>query len=211
MLALDDLIGAKLGCFDTGRRIGRASHDVDIRLDLTCEFRGTEHSLLVGNRQNQQGRFLDTRLPKRLFVADVAQNGFLAEAPLHLDGLGVLVDDAIIYVENVYRRVRENAAQPPDQRKPFMQVVARASSEIRAPIAMATFIVIVVFIPLFFLSGVEGRMLKPLGFAYAISILASLLVAVTVTPALSSYLLRNTEKLKHHGDSWLVRKLNWPR
>lgn len=121
--------------------------------------------------------------------------------------IGVLVDDAIIYVENVYRRVRENAGRPTEQQRPFMEVVGKASSEIRAPIAMATFIVIVVFIPLFFLSGVEGRMLKPLGFAYAISIMASLLVAVTVTPALSSYLLRNTGKLKHHGDSWLVRKL----
>lgn len=123
--------------------------------------------------------------------------------------IGVLVDDAIIYVENVYRRVRENAGGPPDQRKPFMEVVGQASSEIRSPIAMATFMVIVVFIPLFFLSGVEGRMLKPLGFAYAISILASLLVAVTVTPALSSYLLQNTEKVKGHGDSWLVRKLKF--
>lgn len=121
--------------------------------------------------------------------------------------IGVLVDDAIIYVENVYRRIRENAGKPAEQQKSFMEVVGKASSEIRAPIAMATFIVIVVFIPLFFLSGVEGRMLKPLGFAYAISILASLLVAVTVTPALSSYLLRNVDKMKHHGDSWLVRKL----
>jgi Cu/Ag efflux pump CusA len=120
--------------------------------------------------------------------------------------IGVLVDDAIIYVENVYRRVRENASKDKATQQPFMTVVGRASSEIRAPIAMATFIVIVVFVPLFFLSGVEGRMLKPLGLAYAISILASLLVAVTITPALSSLLLRRIPK-KHHGDSWLVRKL----
>jgi Cu/Ag efflux pump CusA len=73
--------------------------------------------------------------------------------------IGVLVDDAIIYVENVYRRVRENAGKSTEQQKPFMDVVAQASREIRTPIAMATFIVIVVFIPLFFMSGVEGRML----------------------------------------------------
>ena len=120
--------------------------------------------------------------------------------------IGVLVDDAIIYVENVYRRVRENASQPKPEQQPFLTVVGAASSEIRSPIAMATFIVIVVFVPLFFLSGVEGRMLKPLGVAYAISILASLLVAVTITPALSSLLLRRIPA-KHHGDSWLVRQL----
>ncbi|GAB4315131.1 MAG: efflux RND transporter permease subunit [Candidatus Zixiibacteriota bacterium] len=120
--------------------------------------------------------------------------------------IGVLVDDAIIYVENVYRRVRENFAKPEADRRPFVTVVGEASSEIRSPIAMATFIVIVVFIPPFFLSGVEGRMLKPLGIAYAISILASLLVAVTITPALSSYLLRRIPS-RQHDDSWLVRKL----
>ncbi|MFO7608205.1 MAG: efflux RND transporter permease subunit, partial [Candidatus Krumholzibacteriia bacterium] len=94
--------------------------------------------------------------------------------------IGVLVDDAIIYVENVYRRIRQNAARPQAERRPFDEVVAAASGEIRAPIAMATFIVIVVFLPLFFLGGLEGRLLKPLGFAYVTSILASLLVAVTV-------------------------------
>ncbi|HEX2896548.1 MAG TPA: efflux RND transporter permease subunit [candidate division Zixibacteria bacterium] len=120
---------------------------------------------------------------------------------------GVLVDDAIIYVENVFRRIRQNSMKPVSERREFMEVVAAASSEIRAPIAMATYIVIVVFIPLFFLSGVEGRMLKPLGLAYTISIMASLLVAVTVTPALCAYFLRNVPNLKHHGDSWLVRHL----
>jgi len=105
--------------------------------------------------------------------------------------IGVLVDDAIIYVENVYRRLKLNNAKPESQQSAYNDVILKASTEIRAPIAMATFIVIIVFLPLFFLSGIEGRMLKPLGFAYVISIFASLLVAVTVTPALSSIFLRN--------------------
>jgi Cu(I)/Ag(I) efflux system membrane protein CusA/SilA len=121
--------------------------------------------------------------------------------------IGVLVDDAIIYVENVYRRIRQNAARPESERRPFDEVVAAASSEIRSPIAMATFIVIVVFVPLFFLGGLEGRMLKPLGFAYVVSILASLLVAVTVTPALSSFLLRRSDRDREARDTWLVRQL----
>ncbi|MBN2410760.1 efflux RND transporter permease subunit [candidate division KSB1 bacterium] len=105
--------------------------------------------------------------------------------------IGVLVDDAIIYVENVYRRLLLNSKKAVSQQSAYNDVILKASTEIRAPIAMATFIVIIVFLPLFFLSGIEGRMLKPLGFAYVISIFASLLVAVTVTPALSSYFLRN--------------------
>jgi copper/silver efflux system protein len=120
--------------------------------------------------------------------------------------IGVLVDDAIIYVENVYRRLRENKTKPESNRKPFYDVVAEASSEIRTPIAMATFIVIVVFLPFFFLSGVEGRMLKPLGLAYVVSIFASLLVAITVTPSLSAYMLKNI-KHKEEKDGWFVRQL----
>ncbi len=151
-------------------------------------------------------------IPLSLVIAFLTLHAFgLSVNTMTLGGMaiaiGVLVDDAIIYVENVHRRLRENAARQSETRSSFVAVVARASSEIRSPIAMATFIVIAAFIPLFFLSGVEGRMLKPLGFAYVVSILASLLVAVTVTPALSSYLLRNTERMKHHGDGWLVGRL----
>lgn len=120
--------------------------------------------------------------------------------------IGILVDDAIIYVENVYRRLRQNIVKPKEQQQPFIKVVSDASSEIRTPIAMATFIVIVVFLPLFFLSGLEGRMLKPLGLAYSVSIFASLLVAVTITPALSSYLLKNI-KAGESKDSWVLRQL----
>jgi len=120
--------------------------------------------------------------------------------------IGVLVDDAIIYVENVYRRIRENAAKPEPEQQPFMSVINAASSEISTSIVMASPIVIVVFIPFFFLSGIEGRMLKPLGLAYAISIFASLLVAVTVTPALSSLLLGKAS-LGRKRDGWLIRHM----
>jgi CzcA family heavy metal efflux pump len=120
--------------------------------------------------------------------------------------IGVLVDDAIIYVENVYRRLKENQTKSTTDQKPFYEVVARASSEIRTPLAMATFIVIIVFLPFFFLSGVEGRMLKPLGIAYVVSIFSSLVVAITVTPSMSAYLLNNI-KYKDEKDGWLVRQL----
>ncbi len=120
--------------------------------------------------------------------------------------IGVLVDDSIVYLENVYRRIRENAAKPEPERRSFYDVVADASSEIRSSIAMASPIVIVVFVPFFFLSGIEGRMLKPLGLAYAVSIFASLMVSVTVTPALSSYLLKSISA-KQKKDGWLVHQL----
>jgi CzcA family heavy metal efflux pump len=119
--------------------------------------------------------------------------------------IGVLVDDAIIYVENVYRRIRENDARGPGARRPFYDVVLAASAEVRSPIANATFIIIVVFIPLFFLGGIEGRMLKPLGIAYVVAVFASLLVAVTVSPALSSILLRRGSG--RSGDSRVIRAL----
>ena len=120
---------------------------------------------------------------------------------------GALVDDAIIDVENVFRRLKENHHRPEGERRPALRVVYDASREIRAPIVNATLIIIVVFLPLFFLGGVEGRLLRPLGFAYVVSLLASLLVSLTVTPALSAYLLPRARAVVEERESGLVRWL----
>jgi len=119
--------------------------------------------------------------------------------------IGALVDDAVIVVENVFRRLREN--QKRDVRAPVSQVVLEASQEILRSIVIATLIIIVVFIPILFLSGVEGRMLQPLGLAYIVAILASLAVAVTVTPALAVYLLPRSKAIDTDEESWVVRNL----
>ncbi len=117
--------------------------------------------------------------------------------------IGSLVDDAIIDVENVYKRLKENHRLPAEQRRPALHIVFEASSEIRASIIHATLIIMVTFTPLFFLSGLEGRMLKPLGLAYLIALVMSLLVAMTVTPLLCKMMLS--------GDDYLARneKKNW--
>jgi HME family heavy-metal exporter len=118
--------------------------------------------------------------------------------------IGELVDDAVVDVENITRRLRENrdAARP----LPVLEVVRRASVEVRSGILYATVIVVLVFVPLFALPGIEGRLFTPLGIAYIVSILASMLVSMTVTPALSSFLLPGMKQLAH-GDSPLVRWL----
>jgi HME family heavy-metal exporter len=124
--------------------------------------------------------------------------------------IGELVDDAIIDVENVFRRLRENAALPPGGRTSFVRVIYDASNEIRSSVAFATVIIVIVFVPLLFLQGLEGRFFRPLGIAYITSILASLLVALTVTPALCKYLLRGRlagAATAGHSDGFLVRWL----
>ena len=121
--------------------------------------------------------------------------------------IGALVDDAIIDVENVFRRLKENHHRPAHEQRPALQVVYDASVEIRASIVNATLIIVVAFVPLFFLGGVEGRLLRPLGFAYVVAILASLLVAVTVTPVLCAYLLPNAKAVQEERESRLVRWL----
>lgn len=122
--------------------------------------------------------------------------------------IGSLVDDAIIDVENVYKRLKQNHQKPKSERRTALQVVFDGSIEIRASILNATFIIIVAFIPLFFLSGMEGRMLKPLGVAYIVSLFMSLIVAMTITPLLCKLLLSNEKYLgKNQKDSWLSSRL----
>ncbi|GAA5522612.1 efflux RND transporter permease subunit [Aliifodinibius salicampi] len=121
--------------------------------------------------------------------------------------IGVIVDDAIIDVENVFRRLRENAKLPESEQKSAMQVVFEGSKEIRTSIINATLIIMIVFIPLFFLSGLQGRMLKPLGLSYIVSIGASLVIAMTVTPVLCYYLLPGQAAKGKLEESWFTKKL----
>ncbi len=122
--------------------------------------------------------------------------------------IGSLVDDAIIDVENVYRRLRQNRVMPEQQRQSAFTVVYEASKEIRASILNATLIIIVAFLPLFFLSGMEGRMLKPLGIAFIVSLFVSLIVAMTLTPLLAKMMLSGPAYLsRNEKDKWLVRQL----
>jgi CzcA family heavy metal efflux pump len=119
--------------------------------------------------------------------------------------MGELVDDAIVDVENIHRRLGQNAALP--KPLPVLRVIYQASVEIRSAIVFGTILVVLVFLPLFALSGIQGRMFTPLGIAYIVSILASLFVSMTVTPAMSYYLLKNTGSGGSHGDTPVVRFL----
>jgi CzcA family heavy metal efflux pump len=121
--------------------------------------------------------------------------------------VGALVDDAVIDVENVFRRLRENARKPEAERRPALDVVYQATREVFSPIVYATIIIALVFLPLFFLSGVEGRLLQPLGFAYLVALGASLVIALTITPVFCSLLLPRSKGVLRDREALLVRML----
>ena len=167
-------------------------------------------------------------LPISLLISLIVLNYFgMSVNTMSLGGLaiaiGSLVDDAIVDVENVWKHLRENRALPKDERMPMLDVVFNASREVRMPILNSTAIIIVSFIPLFYLSGMEGRMLIPLGVAFIVALVASTIVALTLTPVLCSYLLggKHEDKvpkeafvaawLKKHYERWLVWALDHKR
>jgi CzcA family heavy metal efflux pump len=151
-------------------------------------------------------------LPLSLLAAVVALDRFgLTINSMSLGGLaiaiGELVDDAIIDVENVVRRLRQNAKLPEAERRPALDVVYHASTEIRHSVVFATVIVALVFLPMFLLTSVEGRLLTPLGFSYVVALTASLVVALTVTPVLCSWFLPNSRTITAGGEPRLTRWL----
>jgi len=153
-----------------------------------------------------------TALPLSLAAAVLVLRAFDATInTMTLGGMaiaiGALVDDAIVDVENVVRRLRENAARPLEQQAPAAAVVRDATLEIRTSIVFATLIIVLVFLPIFTLSGVEGRLLSPLAVAYVVSLLASLVVAIIVTPALSVAFLPTARSILRGHDGWLARVL----
>ena len=164
-----------------------------------------------------------TALPLSLLMAILALRAFgITINTMTLGGMaiaiGSLVDDAIIDVENVFRRLRENHAHPKEDREPVFDIVFKGSAEIRTSIVNATLITIVAFVPLFFLGGMEGRMLIPLGVAFIVSLFASLLVAMTLTPVMCTYIL-TTDKAMRKAEKeppvsaflkkWYDKALRW--
>jgi len=153
-----------------------------------------------------------TAMPLSLAAAVLALRAFGASInTMTLGGMaiaiGALVDDAIVDVENVVRRLRENTARPEDQRLPASAVVREATLEIRTSIVFATVIIVLVFLPVFGLAGIEGRLLTPLAFAYIVALLASLAVAIVVTPALCVAFLPQAASIQRGHDGWLTRVL----
>lgn len=162
-------------------------------------------------------------IPLSLLVAILTLHGLgLTINTMSLGGLaiaiGSLVDDAIVDVENVYKRLRENQLKPAEERLSSLKVVFDASREVRMPILNSTLIIVACFLPLFFLSGMEGRMLIPLGIAFIVALFASTVVALTLTPVLCSYMLTTKKALKKNEKEpfvsrtlkvWYKKALEW--
>ncbi len=154
-----------------------------------------------------------TAIPLAMLMAVLVMYGLgLTINTMSLGGLaiaiGSLVDDAIVDVENVYKRLRENRLKPQEQRMPLLEVVSEASKEVRMPILNSTLIIVACFLPLFFLSGMEGRMMIPLGIAFVVALFASTVIALTLTPVLCSYLLTTESALrKSEREPWVSRRL----
>ena len=165
-------------------------------------------------------------LPLSLLMAILVMHALgLTINTMSLGGLaiaiGSLVDDAIVDVENVYKRLRENRLKPAEKRRPTIEIVFEGSKEVRMPILNSTLIIVACFLPLFFLSGMEGRMLIPLGIAFIVALFASTIVALTLTPVLCSYMLtsekalrksekepivsRSLKKIYRHSLDWALR------
>ncbi len=153
-----------------------------------------------------------TAIPLSIVVTVVVFSAFgMSINTMTLGGLAVaigeLVDDAIVDVENIFRRLRENRHSP--NPRPPLQIVFQASVEVRNSIVYSTMIVVLVFVPLFALSGMEGRLFTPIAIAYIVSILASLVVSLTVTPVLSYWLLGYSRLMEREGDGFVLRNLKW--
>ncbi|MBR3950619.1 MAG: efflux RND transporter permease subunit [Bacteroidaceae bacterium] len=153
-----------------------------------------------------------TAIPLSVIVSLLTLNALgLTINTMSLGGLaiaiGSLVDDAIVDVENVYKRLRANRLLPVEQQRNTIDIIFEASKEVRMPILNSTLIIMVSFMPLFFLSGMEGRMLRPLGIAFLVALVASTFVALTLTPVLCSYLFNGKKALKEDKEPWVSRKL----
>ncbi|KFG68845.1 efflux RND transporter permease subunit [Microvirga sp. BSC39] len=183
---------------------------VDNVKQVLLEAAGVVAIILILFLMNARATFISlTAIPISILVTVLVFNAFgLTINTMTLGGLaiaiGELVDDAVVDVENILRRLKENRELP--EPRPVLEVIAAASQEVRSGIVYATMIIILVFIPLFALSGIEGRLFAPLGVAYIVSILASLVTSITVTPVLAYYLLSGRVK-GHENDSLIVRHL----
>jgi len=199
------------------RRIFRQSDFIEVAVDNVIRALRDGGILVVAIvllflANLRAGAITLTAMPLSLAAAVLALQAFGAGInTMTLGGMaiaiGALVDDAIVDVENVVRRLRENHAKPDDQRRSAAEVVREATLEIRSSIVFATIIIVMVFLPVFGLAGIEGRLLSPLAFAYIVALMASLAVAIVVTPALCYAFLPNSSSIQRGHEGWLTRML----